>query len=257
MDNLTIRKINALSLLIALSALLFLSNCKDEDNYNFDKIEPRLVNGISGPKDVTANGFTAYDYSVIHRGGSEYEWTSNNENLIVKIEKDSKYPNQASIIYKELHDSSEINITVKETTSGDKTTSVTDTIQLLPFCPYSTMEYKGSWSSSNTQDVAQTVYVDTTDKPNQLELYGLADFVTSRWGESWINGDGSCVIKLSCRENIEIEKQWIGDSNYPDTYEIQGTGTVDTTNMTMSLNYDVFYAGGSGSKHISTTLTLE
>ncbi len=253
----TLRKISIFTLLLSISAMLFLSRCKDENSYNFDKIEPRLVNGISGPKEATANGFTTYDYSVIHRGGSEYEWSSNKENLIVKIEKDSKYPNQASIIYKELHDSSEINITVKETTSGGKTTSVTDTIQLLPFCPYSTKEYTGNWSSSNTQDVAETVHADTTDKPNQLRLYGLADFITTRWGETWVNGDGSCIIKLCCQEKVEIERQWIGDTNYPDTYEIQGTGTVDTTTMTMSLNYNVFYAGGSGSKNITTTLTLK
>jgi hypothetical protein len=253
----TTRKIPILAILVPLLAILYFNSCKEEDNYNFDNIEPKLVNGISGPKEVTANGFTEYNYSVIHRGGSEYEWTSSKENLVVKIEKNSKYPNKASIIYSEIHDSSKIDITVTETTSGDKTTSVTDTIKLLPFCPYPTEQYKGQWTSSNTLDVADTVYIDTTSKPNHIRLYGLADFVTSRWGETWINGDGSCVAKLHCKEKVEIERQWIGDSDYPDTYKIQGTGIVDTTNKTLSLNYDVIYAGGSGSKHINTTLTLE
>jgi hypothetical protein len=253
----TFRKIFLIITFGSLLASLLFNGCKEEDNYNFDKIEPRLVNGISGPKKATATGFTAYNYSVIHRGGSEYEWSVNNDELIVDIEKNSEYPNQAAITYTELHDSSKIKITVKETTSGNKTASVTDTIQLLPFCPYETLAYKGNWTSSNTEDVADTVYADTTQNPNQLRVYGLADFVTSRWGETWINGDGSCIVKLCCKEEIEIERQWIGDSDYPDTYEIQGTGTVDTTTKTMYLNYDVFYAGGSGSKHINTTLMLK
>ena len=253
----TIRKISVPTLMLSLVALLFLSNCKDEDNYNYDKIEPGLVNGISGPQTAKADGFTSYDYSVIHRGGSEYEWSSNNKDLVLKIEKDPKYPNKASIIYEELHDSSKVNITVKETTSGNKTATVKDTIQLLPFCPYSTSKWNGNWSSSNTQDVAETVYADTTDKPNQLRLYGLADFVTSRWGESWVNGDGSCVVRLCCEEEVRIDQQWIGDSNYPDTYKIQGKGTIDKSAQMITLSYDVIYAGGSGYKHINTTLTLK
>ena len=234
-----------------------MAGCKEENNYNFDEIEPRLINGISGTKEATATGFTKYNYSVIHRGGSNYNWSVNNEEMVLSIEKNKDYPNQASIIFAELHDSSKINITVKETTEGGKKASVTDTVNLLPFCPYPVEEYTGEWMSSDTINVADTVLADTTENPNQLRVYGLAEFITTRWRETWINGDGSCIMELICNEKIEIERQWIGDTNYPDRYEIQGSGTIDTTSNTIQLSYDIFYSEGAGSKHVSTILNME
>ena len=253
----TLQKTLTFTGIIAISILLLLSGCKEEDKYNFDEIEPRLIDGISGPKKANATGFTEYKYSVLHRGGSSYNWSANNEDLVVSIKKDPDYPNHAIITFSELHDTSEINITVKETTSGGKTASATDSVELLPFCPYPINEYTGNWLSTDTINVAKEVAAQTAENPNQLKVYGLADFITSRWGETWINGDGSCIIELCCNDKVEIERQWLGDTDYPDTYEIQGNGTVDTEAKTISLTYDIFYADGIGSKHVNTTLSLQ
>ena len=253
----TIKKILMFAAIFATTIILALTSCEEENNYNYDEIEPRLINGISGPKEAIATGFKKYDYEVIHRGGSDYEWTVNNEDMVLSINKNKEYPNQASILYAELHDSSKINITVKETTQGGKTASVTDTVNLLPFCPYPMEEYTGKWVSSNTLSVADTVIVKATENRNQLRIQGLADFISSRWGERWVNGDGSCIIEFRCNDKVEIEKQWIGDTDYPDRYEIKGSGTVNTKAKTISLEYDIFYADGAGSKHVSTVLSLE
>jgi len=241
----------------AIVVILFMTSCTEENNYNYDEIEPRLINGISGEKEVTATGFTKYNYSVIHRGGSNYNWSINNEDMVLSIEKNKDYPNQASIIFAELHDTSKINITVKEITEGGKTASATDTVQLMPFCPYQAEKYTGEWVSSDTMSVADTVLTETIEKPNQLRVYGLADFINTRWGEKWINGDGSCILELNCNEKVEIKRQWLGDTDYPDRYEILGAGTIDTTSNTLQLSYDIFYSNGTGSKHISTVLSME
>ena len=239
--------------------MLLMTSCEEENNYNYNEIEPRLINGISGTKKATATGFTKYNYSVIHRGGSNYNWSVNNEDMVLSIEKNKDYPNQASIIFAELHDTSKINITVKETTEGGKTASAADTVNLMPFCPYPEEEYTGNWISSDTINVADTVLADTTENRNQLRVDGLAEFITSsnRWGETWVNGDGTCIVELSCNEKVKIERQWIGDTNYPDRYEIQGAGTIDTTSNTIQLSYDIFYSEGTASKHVSTILEME
>ncbi len=241
-------------LFILMISFIYLS-CEEEESYNFDEIEPKLVGGISGPKEVVATGFSQYDYSVIYRGGSTYNWTV--DNYDAAIEKNNKYPNQATVVYEQSLDSAIAYLTVKETTEGGKKTSVTDTIQILPFCPYPMDEYTGNYLSADTINVADTVIADTTEVPNQLRVYGLADFVTTRWGETWTSGDGSCVIDFCCNEEVEIERQWIGNTNYPDTYEIEGIGTIDTTNKTITLNYYVLYAGGTLNKSIETVLSLE
>jgi|SRR6056297_336933 len=241
--------------LISSVVILAFSGCEEKETYNFDEIEPELVGGISGPKEVVADGFCNYNYSVIHRGGSSYKWSI--ENYDAEINKNSKYPNQATILYAQSMDSATAYLTVKETTMGGKSTSTTDTIEILPFCPYPMDDYTGKYLSSDTINVADTVISEITTIPNQLRIYGLADFVVNRWGETWINGDGSCVIDFCCNNVIEIQRQWIGDTNYPDTYMIEGTGTVDTTNKVITLNYYVLYAGGTSNKSIDTELSLD
>ncbi|MFP4655230.1 MAG: hypothetical protein ACLFMM_06105 [Methanohalobium sp.] len=234
-----------------------MSGCEEnEDNYNYDNIEPRLVGGISGPKEAAATGFNKYKYSVIHRGGSDYTWSVDKDEYVESLQQDSDYPNEAYIQYAELHDTSMVAITVEETTKGGEKTSTTDSVQLLPYCPYPVENYIGYYTSSNTSDVADTVYIDTTDLPNQLRVYGLADFITNpeRWGENWILGDGSCNIDLYCENIVKIEQQWIGDSDYPATYYIEGSGTIDTTTNVITLFYNILY-DDTGTKTVSTSLT--
>ncbi|MFO8236079.1 MAG: hypothetical protein R6U04_11825 [Bacteroidales bacterium] len=239
------------------SLMLFVSCEEKENDYDFDQIEPRLVGGISGPKLATATGFTEYDYSVLHRGGSEYTWSVDNEEYVEYIEQNNDYPNEAEIMYAELNDTSHVKITVEETTKGGEKASTTDSVTLLPYCPYPVENYRGFYLSSNTIDVADTVFADTTDASNQLRLYGLANFITdsTRWDEKWLLGDGSCTMDFYCNNVVKIEQQWIGDSDYPSSYFIQGSGTVDTTNNVITLFYSILY-DETGVKTVSTTLSF-
>ncbi|WP_410807830.1 hypothetical protein [Methanohalobium sp.] len=253
----TLNKLFVIKAFLIASMLFILSGCEEnEDNYNYDNIEPRLVGGISGPKEAAATGFNKYKYSVIHRGGSDYTWSVDKDEYVESLQQDSDYPNEAYIQYAELHDTSMVAITVEETTKGGEKTSTTDSVQLLPYCPYPVENYIGYYTSSNTSDVADTVYIDTTDLPNQLRVYGLADFITNpeRWGENWILGDGSCNIDLYCENIVKIEQQWIGDSDYPATYYIEGSGTIDTTTNVITLFYNILY-DDTGTKTVSTSLT--
>jgi hypothetical protein len=65
-------------------------------------------------------------------------------------------------------------------------------------------------------------------------------------------------MKFSCGEEIVIEPQWIGDSDYPDVYGIKGSGTFDPNTKTIILTYDVAYGwdGSDGSWNGPWTTTL-
>ena len=127
-------------------------------------------------------------------------------------------------------------------------------IRAIRFCGYPMEDYVGIWSGTS-QLHAETVVTELEPEPNKLRIFGLADFVSSLWGEEWVEGDGSCVLEFSCGELVTIPKQWIGSSDFPDDYEIEGFGTFDPESKTIVLTYEVFYTGGSVDG-IETTLRL-
>jgi len=241
--------------ILALGGLsLLFAGCEEEDNYNYDNITPKLIGGISGPKVATASGSSAYNYSVLHRGGSTYQWNVTGNDAT--IEQDSEVPSRATITWAQSSVDAQAVLTVTETTLGGKTASASDTVDLMAFCPYPVEDYAGDWTGT-TADHADPVVIEAGENPNQVIVHGLAEFVNTAWGESWTEGDGSCVMEFKCGDVVTISNQWIGDTDYPDVYYIEGTGSVDPEAMTITLDYEVFYAGGDASAaEISTTLTL-
>lgn len=127
-------------------------------------------------------------------------------------------------------------------------------VRAYRFCSYPVDDYVGTWTGTAGAH-AEELVTEVTGEPNKLRIFGLADFVESSWGENWLEGDGSCVMEFSCGDIVTIEKQWIGDSDFPDEYFIEGSGTFDPETMTINLVYEVFYTGGSVAG-IETRLTL-
>lgn len=240
-----------------LSFSLIFSACEEKDDYDYDAIVPEIL-AINGPAEVTAHGITDFpvQFDVPYRGGSTYEWSAASPNGDATIVIDEEYESIANITFPQTDVAQEGTITVVETTyAGKQSEPYSRSVVLNPFCPYPMEEYVGEYTGTETAH-AETVVAELGDNLNELIMYGLADFVQTSWGENWTEGDGSCVLEFSCGDVVTIPYQYIGDSDFPDTYYIEGAGTVDTENKVISIEYEVFYTGGSVAG-IVTDLTLD
>jgi len=247
--------------LVLLGLMIMLSSCKDKDDYDYNAIEP-IVNAISGPGMVAAHGLPEfpYKYTVPHRGGSTFAWTVTSPAGTSTIVKDPEYESIVYITFPQSSDTTYATITVVETTMGGKSSPpLSRNIVLTPFCPYDMEALTGNWvgTSGANDDV---LIATTTGKLNELVVKGLAGFVNFAWGENWTRGDGSALLEFSCGDLINIPPQWIGDSDYPDVYGIQGSGTIDAANQIMTLRYEVYWgwtgsSGNSALGEIETVLT--
>ncbi len=250
-----------LGLMLLSSAVVF-NSCEEKDDYNYDDIEP-VVFAISGPNPATAHGNENYPskYSVAHRGGSTYNWEVGGDHSgTVALDEDD--PSIAYITFDQSSEDTEATITVTETTQGGIVSEpFSMDVDLLAFCPYPMEDYIGNYTGTAEGEHAPTVEFVAEEGLNVIRAKGLAYFVPNSWGENWIEGDGSCVLEFGCGDVVNIYPQWIGDTDYPDSYGIEGTGTVDPDAKTITLDYVVSYgwSGGTGTEAavISTVLTLD
>ncbi len=241
---------------IALGSALAFNACEEKNDYNYNLIEP-IVMSINGPGEIAAHGLTAYPttYTVPHRGGSTFAWSAKNaNNVAATIMVDAVYPSRAYITFPQSSVLTTGTISVVETTAGGLVSPVKErTITLTPFCPYNMDALVGNWTGTGSA-VSNPVVATKTANLNELKLRTLAGFISSSWGETWTVGDGSCVVEFSCGNNLTIRRQKIGETDYPDVYEMDGSGTYNTTAGTLTLTFKVYYTGGS-TTNITTTLS--
>ncbi|MFA5648229.1 MAG: hypothetical protein WC951_07940 [Bacteroidales bacterium] len=248
-------------ILIISSLAISLSSCKEEDVYDYDSIEP-IIFDITGDMVATAHGNEAYPftYSVPQRGGSSYVWIVGGKGG-GEVVQDETYPSIAYITFNHSSVPTSAVVTVIETTCGGKVSEpFSKEIELLGFCPYNMGEYVGNYYGTQPGDHAPLVKFEAVDGLNIIRAYDLAYFI-NLGGEEWTEGDGSCLIEFGCGDIVTIPPQWIGDSNYPDSYGIYGNGTVDPETKKISLDYVICYGwkGSSGVDYaeISTVLTKD
>lgn len=248
--------------LMLLSSLVVFNSCEEKDDYNYDNIEP-VIFSISGPNPATAHGNDSYpfEYTVAHRGGSTYNWEIGGDHNGTAV-LDEEDPSIAYITFDQSSVNTAATITVTETTAGGKVSEpFSMDVDLLAFCPYPMEDYVGDYTGTAPGNHAPTVEMVAEEGLNVIRAKGLAYFVPNTWGENWVTGDGSAVLEFGCGDVVNIYPQWIGDTDYPDSYGIAGSGTVDTDAKTITLNYDVSYgwSGTSGTvgASISTVLTLD
>jgi len=226
------------------------------EDYDYGKIIP-LVSAIAGPTAVAAHGLSEfpYTYSAPTRGGSSWAWTvttiSGAGAAEITLEENGRI---AKINFPQRSAADTATVSVIETTMGG-VSSVAKTLKvaLAAFCPYLWADWAGNYAGTSGSHSDPVVFTATADL-NHFKVDGLADFVYSSWGESWTSGDGSCIASFSCGNVFTILNQVIGDTDYPDVYLIDGTGTVDPATKTISLVYTVYYTGGSV-VDITTVLT--
>ena len=226
------------------------------EDYDYGKIIP-LVSAIAGPTAVAAHGLSEfpYTYSAPTRGGSSWAWTvttiSGAGAAEITLEENGRI---AKINFPQRSVADVATVSVIETTMGG-VSSVAQTldVDLAAFCPYLWADWAGNYAGTSGYHSDPVVFTATADL-NHFKVDGLADFVYSSWGESWTSGDGSCIASFSCGNVFTILKQWIGDSDFPDTYLIEGSGTVDPVAKTITLACEVFYTGSSQAG-LTTVLT--
>jgi hypothetical protein len=234
--------------------LVMFSACEDKDDYDYNAIEP-IISSITGPGEVAAHGLVDFPtrFHVPHRGGSTFAWEVGGHGA-QSIVLDEDYPSVAYITFKQSSDTTAATITVVETTEGNKVSEpFSRDIVLTPFCPVDMDALTGEWvgTSPNNDDV---LIAGTTGNLNELTIKGLAGFINFAWGENWTSGDGTALLDFRCGNLVVIEEQVIGETDYPDTYKMDGVGTFDFDNQTITLTYVVYYTGGSTGE-IETTLT--
>ncbi len=244
-------------------AIGLFNGCEETDDYDYNSITPKVL-GLNGPEAVAAHGLAEFPYTFsasYHRGGSTLEWSATTASgvgeVAITTEDVATFKGKiAKVVFPQRSTADVATITVTETTMGGVTSApYTYEVTLDPFCPYPMADFVGNYTGTSTSH-AETVTTELTANLNELRVYELANFVQASWGENWVEGDGSCVMEFSCGDVVTIAKQFIGDSDYPDTYLIEGSGTVDVDAKTITLVYEVFYTGGSV-PGIETTLTLD
>jgi hypothetical protein len=222
-----------------------------QEAYDYNAIQPKVLNGITGA-DVVNQTFTI-NYTIgYYRGGSTWNWSVEGATL-VSVSEDTR------IATVEFPNAGTAKVIVTETTMGGVTSEpATKEVTVQRFCPYDMAALEGDYTGTEPDTHGPTVTTKQTSTLNELRVYNLAWFVPNAWGENWVTGDGSCIMKFSCGEEVVIEPQWIGDSDYPDVYGIKGSGTFDPSTKTITLTYDVAYGwnGSDGSWNGPWTTTL-
>lgn len=232
------------ALIVASTAIFY--GCSEEE-YNFNNIEPVIMT-LTGPvTGVPAHGLSEYPfkYQVPARGGSTFDWSFDNTKWGGTITQDPNKPYIAYVVFTQSSADTAAIIKVVETTQGGKTSPVKQLrVDLIEFCPYDMDYWVGEIEGTSSRN--DDVMIGTrTANLNELKVKGLAGFINFSWGENWVEGDGTALLEFSCGNNVVIKNQWIGTTDYPDDYYIEGTGTIDETAKTITLNFRVLYTGGA------------
>lgn len=238
--------------LILVSFILVFS-CKEDDEYNFDKIDPGKQT-ISGPVSVYGNGYTSNAYVAIPRGGSTYKWevVSGPAYLILDSFNHSFIVN---LLAKSLKDTT-IRLKVTETTQGGLTGEPYQMdISVEAYCNFTINSFIGSFNSKST-DYER---LDRSKYPNYGPLTYQARVSFKEGNLATINnlldsypvnlifsGDSTESIKML--DYIEIIDQ--GNGNI-DTLKIKGSGNYHACKQYIALDYSI-YIQNDTSRYIDT-----
>jgi hypothetical protein len=245
------------------SALILMAGCEKSDidkaneAYDFSKIVP-IIKVIEGPASAPAHGQLDFPfiYTVPARGGSTFAWSLVDTKYGGTIIVDPVRPFIAKIVYNQSDVDTAAIIRVVETSMGGIASEPKElNVKLTKFCPYNMNPFVGNLVGTSSAN-ANPMIGAKTNNLNELKITGLAGFIQSSWGENWVVGDGSCVLKFSCGEVVTLERTKLGETDYPDTYFIEGSGTIDPVNNSITLTFKVFYTGGSTGFY-TTTITKQ
>jgi len=137
-----LNKYLALFTVVLLGAVAFMTSCEEENDYNFNSIEPGKT-AITGPALIYTG--EPYTFKALTRGGSTYTWTKVSGNF--EITPDGY---QCTVISNA--DANDVGVlTVTETTQGGKT-GIADTItfDISLFCTFDINTFIGAYTCDET-----------------------------------------------------------------------------------------------------------
>jgi hypothetical protein len=235
--------------LAALLVTVGFNSCDDENDYNFNKVIPKIW-GIKGVSEFVIVKTLTHEFEVDgRRGGSVYTWSVIEGSDIISIAAQEDSYKATLTIIGESADSVDLAITVYETTAtGVSSDPDTLEIQGLPYCALDISQFDGEYdeladdgSSPEAADV--TIAQDLDD-----EYFGLI-ITNFGFSSSWWGGyeDATLEIKLNnCDQSVMVHEQVVG--NLP-TLFAYGPCTVFLTD-------DIKGTFVEATKHIEFSLTI-
>lgn len=240
--------INRLFLIVILIAGITVS-CEEKNDYDYNKIIPKIVGGINGPSEILATGAKAEVFKVINRGGSTWSWQVIGSDAT--ITQDPNFGSIADITFAPSTLDKTAQVIVTETTQGGLTASDTLNVELLAFQKLTWDDFVGTWTGTEEDDTEVSFEVVKGDTENSIVIKaeagipGLFGGVYTSWGESFQpdfgnEGDVIAVIDLNTGD-VTIEGQYFGQTlPGPYDYYIYGAGTYNgyMMKLTYSMNFD-------------------
>ncbi len=245
-----------ISVVLVITSLFIVGCTKSDvdrarDDYNWNNIEPMILN-FTGPTDVAASGLTPLPYSVAHRGGSSYEWTTYLYGATIEV-PDPNLPNEVMVTWNQSSvDTVGYLICVETTFAGKKSAPDSLKVTLKKFCPLQNgaNDLVGDWGGVDAYYYASTVHTTAIDDESvYIDSLGIP-FIEDWWGEPVVE-KGTLKMMVDNEGFVTIPRQyafttvWEGD-NY--RYEIKGEGQWENCDATpvLHLIYDIYYEGGYG-----------
>jgi len=239
---------------VVVAGLLFtvFNSCEEENDYDFNKIVPKIVGGISGPSEVLATGAKAEVYKVLHRGGSTYAWSISGSDAT--IVQDPEFGSIANIAFAQSSVDKAAVITVTETTMGGLTASATYDVSLSAFAPLTWDDFVGTWTGEDedgtvTFDAVKGTEENTIIIPAVDGIPALFYGIYSGWGESFQPGfgnEGNAIVEVDLATgDLTIAPNYWGQTlPGPYDYFLYGSGYYNGPVMTLtySLNFDDTYS---------------
>jgi hypothetical protein len=242
------KKILTPVLLVLPIIMVFLSftSCEDDNNnYNYDAIEPGKQL-ITGPDSITGNGVTEFEFVALARGGSKYAWTVLSGPVVLRQSADT--PHVAFIKANASTASMPASIMVVETTEGGKTgTSDTINFKIMQYC-----QYAGKANFTGKFRCKELVTGITDDEEYDSKI------IASYPGRTY--GGDTLLITRFCEFALEVKIVLSGNydqkvtiikekqvAEYGEglsiTYEVEGEGTYDNCTRSLYLTYKLYVDG--------------
>lgn len=247
--------------------LIFVTSCKEED-YDFDSINPELINGISGVSETYASGLAPVTFNVDGRGGSSFVWSVTGSGVTI-TQDDKVY--EAYITFDQSDVDLEAIISCTETTAGGVTSeTVTKTVTLYKFQAMAFEEFLGEWVGTETDgnDTWDVTIVATAGAEENTIVFSATDGIPALmsplftgWGETFQAGfgnEGNIVITLDLNTGgANIIGQYFGQTlPGPWDYWFDGTGSWEGINRTMIINYALQFDDTYSDNYNASTVTL-
>lgn len=258
--------LNLLSIFMVL-IFIFSTSCKEEE-YDFDNINPKLINGISGVSETYASGLAPVTFNVDGRGGSSFVWAVNGSGATI-TQNDEVY--EAYITFDQSDIDLEATVSCTETTAGGVTSeTVTKTVALYKFKAMAFDEFLGEWVGTET-DGAETWDVSiiaTAGAEENTIVFSATDGIPALmgplftgWGETFQPGfgnEGNIIITLDLSTGgVNILGQYFGQTlPGPWDYWFSGTGSWEGINRTMTIDYGLHWDDTYSTFYNASTVTL-